>query len=159
MCRDHFIHEALINLIPHEYGSELNILRGIPNDKLAEIVVAIGCNKVAIDGNGMDYSDGSECKFANLVTDVDKDGYRRVHTKVSNLKNKTGDLYIVLSDAISEVGKVDLRFFKFPYRLWKKMIKGDDFKMSFTSDRWSWYKDHEYTWEELCDEQRGLERF
>lgn len=162
MCRDHYIHSALLDLLPSKIRKDIEPLRGIPNDKLAEIVIAFAKNTIAIDGDGMDFLDKSEGKFANIcVHDDPKDGkvYQKTSAKISNLKSKTGDLHVIVSDTISEFGKVHFKFFSFPYKVWKDKIPGDCFNLHFGSSRWKWYSDYEYSWEEFLSGKRGLEKF
>ena len=61
------LYEKLVSKIPYKHiRRDLLSYRGISVEKLNEIVHAINAKTVAVDGNGHDFSDGSEAKFVTL---------------------------------------------------------------------------------------------
>jgi len=147
--------QKILELLPKKERVNYS-MAGIATDSLAEILAAFALSSIADNGEGKDLICGVEVKYATIT--VYSDGVsRNVYANISNLKNKTGDLLIVVADTQQEIGDVVLRFFMIPFKIWKNKIKGNKLSMSFGSDRWKWYMDYEYTWEELQTRKKGLE--
>ena len=129
---------------------------GIPTDTIAELLIAHRYKTLAENGNGRDLQNGIEVKFATITTYYRPKGDKSTEASICNLKSKTGDLVVVVADPRLEYNKRDntishmrLRFFKFPYKIWTKYIKGNKMTMSFGSDSWKWYMDYECSWNDL----------
>lgn len=150
--------QKLLGLVNARDRAKYNFA-GISTDTLAELVAAQVFNSRANDGNGVDLENGIEVKWSLISTTYDKNKKKDTKASAGNLLTKTGDLLIIIGDPREKNNDLKLRFFFFPFKIWKRHISGDKFNMAFGSDRWKWYMDYEYTWSELRSMCRGLERF
>ncbi len=143
--------EGLLELLPAYLRKKLN-RAGISNFILAEIIIAYAKGTMCLgnSAHGKDNEDGSESKFATIAERSRCNGYTYVNADISNLKNKTGDLHVILADPDSLTSKSMFRFFSFPSNIWRKKIPGD--KMTFSFKRKGmWYLKYEQTQKEFFE--------
>lgn len=143
------IAEGLLKMLPTSVRKKFN-RAGISNSTLAEIVVAYAKDTMCLGNraHGKDNEDGSECKFATIAERPRNNGYTYVNADIANLKNKTGDLHVILADPDSLTGKLMFRFFSFPSNVWRKKIPGDKMTFSFKKGE-GWYMKYEQTEKEF----------
>lgn len=148
LCKDIKVAEALLELLPASLRKKYD-RAGISKDTLAEIVIAYAKGTMCLGdrAHGMDNEDGSESKFATIAERPRNNGYTYINADIANLKNKTGDLHVILADPDNLTGKSMFRFFTFPYKVWKSRIPGD--KLTFSFKRRSWYSFYEQSQKEF----------
>jgi hypothetical protein len=115
---------ALIQKIPSKHKrlrSELSSLIGVGVEKYAEIFAAVVYNSKLLGGNyqGQDLEAPVEVKFANFT--YDKSG--SYTCSIGGLKNKTVDLFLVISDEeMPDDHPKFIRIFKIPFNVWRKNV-------------------------------------
>lgn len=140
---------ALVEKLPKKHKvlkSQLNEMTGIGIDKYAEIFAAVLYDSELLGGNyeGQDLKKPIEVKYANFTTDSYSGSYT---ASIGGLKNKTADLFLVLSDDdLSPEEPKFLRFFYIPYDVWSVNVPASfRLAISIRKDKTTggWYKDYE----------------
>lgn len=147
--KNHHVGLALLDLLPKDMKDLLGKIR-MSNWTLAEYIIAHAKKTKAVhQGVGLDFTNGSEGKFAvvegriqKCVKNKKEYFYEKFIARFSNLKNKTGDLHLIVADA-RVTGTVKLRFFSFPVDVWKSKISSNDFSLDLTLNTHKWYMDYE----------------
>lgn len=137
----------LVNFIPKKYKtlrSQLSTISGLGVDKYAEIFAAVLYESKVLGGTtkGQDLIKPIEVKYGNFAKNSCNGGYV---ASIGNLKNKTCDLFVVLSDSsVDRDHPLFLRFFYIPYKKWSnRNISKIDFSIKQNKQTDGWYKDFE----------------
>ena len=140
--------KVLIKKIPSKHKrlkTQLSSLIGVGIDVYAEIFAAVVYDSKLLGGNhkGQDLEIPIEVKFANFT--YNKAG--SYSASIGGLKNKTCDLFVVLSD---EEFKDDhpkfIRVFKIPFKVWRSNVpQSNRLEISVKKNKTSggWYAPYE----------------
>jgi hypothetical protein len=140
--------KALIKKIPSKHRrlrTELSSLIGVGVEKYAEIFAAVVYDSKLLGGNymGQDLEAPIEVKFGNFTYSANGS----YTCSIGGLKNKTVDLFLVLSDEeFADDHPKFIRIFKIPFKVWRNRVpKSNRLEISVKKDKTSggWYAPYE----------------